>query len=127
MRDGNASVGCEVAPIFERLGLSTSAWIERLVMHEGKRVTLFVPKTARYDVWEPALSDYLPHVGGTAAGDFSSLVVFNHTDLGRGGDFPERFHRVRQLADVIVIDEAHHFRNPGRIGEDGFRKSRYRD
>jgi hypothetical protein len=93
--------------------------IERLVMHEGKRVVLFVPKTARVDVWERALRRYLPHVGGTSAGDFSSLVVLNHTDLGRGGEFPNRFQRIKELADVIVIDEAHHFRNPGRIGDDG--------
>jgi superfamily II DNA/RNA helicase len=100
--------------------------IERLVMHEGKRVALFVPKTARVDVWERALRHYLPHVGGTSAGDFSSLVVFSHTDLGRGGEFPYRFERIKELADVIVIDEAHHFRNPGRAGEDGGRPSRYR-
>src|SRR5437763_9718722 len=42
--------------------------IERLVMHEGKRVALFVPKTARFDVWERALKEYLPHVGGVRAG-----------------------------------------------------------
>ena len=30
--------------------------IERLVMHEGKRVVLFVPKTARADVWERELA-----------------------------------------------------------------------
>ncbi len=105
------------------IGLMT---IERLVMHEGKRVVLFVPKTARADVWERALRDYLPHVGGTGAGDFSSLVIFNHTDLGRGGDFPYRFERVKELADAIVIDEAHHFRNPGRAGEEGGPPSRYR-
>ncbi|HUY33032.1 MAG TPA: helicase-related protein, partial [Pirellulales bacterium] len=100
--------------------------IERLVIHEGKRVALFVPKTARYDVWEPALREYLGHVGGLHGGDFSSLVVFNHTDLGRGGDFPYRFERVRELADAIVIDEAHHFRNTGRVGDDEKRPSRYR-
>jgi superfamily II DNA or RNA helicase len=105
------------------IGLMT---IERLVIHEGKRVVLFVPKTARADVWERALREYLPHVGGTGAGDFSSLVIFNHTDLGRGGDFPHRFERVKELADAIVIDEAHHFRNPGRLGEDGGPPSRYR-
>lgn len=105
------------------IGLMT---IERLVIHEGKRVVLFVPKTARADVWERALREYLPHVGGTGAGDFSSLVIFNHTDLGRGGDFPHRFERVKELADAIVIDEAHHFRNPGRAGEDGGPPSRYR-
>ncbi|MCX6634317.1 MAG: phospholipase D-like domain-containing protein, partial [Acidobacteria bacterium] len=101
--------------------------IERLVMHEGKRVVLFVPKTARVDVWERALSHYLPHIGGTSAGDFSSLVVLNQTDLGRGGDFPDRFRRIKELADVIVIDEAHHFRNPGRVGDEGGRPSRYRE
>ena len=65
---------------------------------------------------KPALRRYLPHVGGTVAGDFSSLCVFSHTDLGRSGEFPERFRRVTEMADVIVIDEAHHFRNPGRKG-----------
>jgi superfamily II DNA or RNA helicase len=100
--------------------------IERLVMHEGKRVALFVPKTAAEDVWKPALRSYLPHVGGVSAGDFSSLVVFNHSDLGRAGDFPYRFDRVREFADAIVIDEAHHFRNPGRLGVNGHRPSRYR-
>jgi len=100
--------------------------IERLVIHEGKRVALFVPKTAREDVWERYLDEYLPHVGGTGGGDFSGLAIFNHTDLGRGGRFPARFERIRDLADVIVIDEAHHFRNPGRTGEDGRRPSRYR-
>ncbi len=100
--------------------------IERLVIHEGKRVVLLVPKTARVDVWERALREYLPHVGGTGAGDFSSLVILNHTDLGRGGDFPDRIQRVKELADAVVIDEAHHFRNPGRTGEEGGRPSRYR-
>ncbi len=87
--------------------------IERLILHEGKRVALFVPKTGRVDVWERAIRDYLPHIGGIRGGDFSSLVVFNHTDLGRGGDFPYRFERIKEMADAIVIDEAHHFRNLG--------------
>ena len=56
--------------------------IERLVIHDGKRVALFVPKTARVDVWERELRKRLGHVGGTGAGVFSGLVVFNHTDLG---------------------------------------------
>ena len=92
--------------------------IERLVLHEGKRVVLFAPKAAREGVWEPHLRDWLPHIGGVGGGgDFSNLAVFNHTDLGRKGDFPERFRRITELADVVVIDEAHHFRNPGRRGD----------
>ena len=99
--------------------------IERLVIHDGKRVALFVPKTARVDVWERELRARLGHVGGTGAGVFSGLVVFNHTDLGLR-KHEDDFQRVKELADVIVIDEAHHFRNPGSTGEDGGVPSRYR-
>jgi len=100
--------------------------IERLVIHEGKRVALFVPKTAKTDVWEPALKRYLKHVGGVGRGVYSSLAVFSHTDLGRSS-LKEELARVRDLADAVVIDEAHHFRNKGRIGTDGKRPSRYRE
>jgi len=102
--------------------------IERLVLHEGKRVVLFAPKAAKEGVWEPHLRDWLPHIGGVGGGaDFSNLAVFSHTDLGRKGDFPERFRRIAELADVVVIDEAHHFRNPGRPGggDDDVAPSRY--
>lgn len=88
--------------------------IERLILHEGKRVVLFAPKATKEGVWEPHLREWLPHIGGGA--DFSNLAVFSHTDLGRKGDFPDRFKRIAELADVVIIDEAHHFRNPGRRG-----------
>ncbi|MEE9265079.1 MAG: helicase-related protein [Vicinamibacteria bacterium] len=102
--------------------------IERLILHEGKRVVLFAPKAAKEAVWEPHLRDWLPHIGGVGGGaDFSNLAVFSHTDLTREGDFPSRFRRVTELADIVVIDEAHHFRNPGRQGEgpDADDRSRY--
>ena len=52
--------------------------------------------------------------------------MFSHTDLGRRGDFPERFQRIAELADEVVIDEAHHFRNRGLANaEDGAIRSRY--
>ena len=89
--------------------------IERLILHEGKRVVLFAPKATKEGVWEPHLRDWLPHIRGGA--DFSNLAVFSHTDLGRKGEFPERFKRIAELADVVIIDEAHHFRNPGRRHE----------
>ena len=99
--------------------------IERLILHEGKRVVLFAPKAAKEGVWEPHLRELLPHIGGGAA-DFSNLAVFSHTDLHRKGDYPERFQRVAELADVVIIDEAHHFRNPGtRGGDNGREPSRY--
>ena len=97
--------------------------IERLVLHEGKRVVLFAPKAAREGVWDPHIRDWLPHIGGTS--DFSNLAVFNHTDLGREGEFPERFRRIADLADVVIVDEAHHFRNTGSRGDDENRQSRY--
>jgi superfamily II DNA or RNA helicase len=103
--------------------------IERLVLHENKRVVLFAPKGAKESVWEPHLRDRLPHIGGIGGGsDFSNLAVFSHTDLDRKGDFPERFARITQLADAVIIDEAHHFRNPGRAGDSvtDDRRSRYR-
>ncbi len=102
--------------------------IERLILHEGKRVVLFAPKGTKEAVWEPHLRDWLPHIGGVGGNaDFSNLAVFSHTDLGRKGDFPERFRRIAELADVVMIDEAHHFRNPGtRVGGDeGTEPSRY--
>ena len=99
--------------------------IERLVLHENKRVALFAPKAAREGVWEPHLHRWLPHIGGMGGGaDFSSLSVFSHTDLGRGGDFPERFRRITDLADAVIIDEAHHFRNRGSRGDDSLPSGR---
>jgi len=102
--------------------------IERLILHEGKRVVLFAPKAAKEAVWEPHLRDWLPHIGGVSGGgDFSNLAVFSHTDLNRKGEFPARFRRITELADVVLIDEAHHFRNPGQQGKgpDDEDRSRY--
>ena len=102
--------------------------IERLILHERKRVVLFAPKATKEGVWEPHLREWLPHIGGVGGNaDFSNLAVFSHTDLGRRGEFPERFRRIAELADVVVIDEAHHFRNSGRRGnaDKGSEPSRY--
>ena len=99
--------------------------IERLLEKERKRVALFVPKAANQPVWEAALKKYLPeHHGGI----FSNLIVLNHTDLLRTGqDYPEKLRRVTEMADAVVIDEAHHFRNRGTTGQGPATKiSRYR-
>jgi superfamily II DNA or RNA helicase len=80
--------------------------IERLLF-ERKRVALFVPKSARTDVWEAKLQRFLPDVRG----HFSNLVIYNHTDLLRGGEYPEWMQEVADKVDAIVVDEAHHFRN----------------
>ena len=38
--------------------------IERLVLHEGKRVVLFAPKAVKESVWVPELKRHLAHIGG---------------------------------------------------------------
>lgn len=97
--------------------------IERMVIREGKRVVLLAPKSAREDVWEPAIEKFLPHLNS----GFVSLIKYNHTDLQRRD---EKVLRDMQLtlrdADVILIDEAHHFRNPGVAGKGETQESRYR-
>jgi len=97
--------------------------IERLVVHEKKRVVLFVPKAAREAVWQSKIRKYIPDV----LGGFMSFRVFNHTDLQRSnGEIIRELEQMRNQADVIIIDEAHHFRNTGVRGvENVERKSRY--
>ncbi len=108
--------------------------LERLIMRDKKRVVLFAPKAVVDSVWTPEIRKHLDHIGGVSGiADYSSLSVFSHTDLTRIGDFPERFKRITELADAVVIDEAHHFRNRGSLGpledEDGWdgtdKRSRY--
>ncbi len=88
--------------------------IERLLF-ERKRIALIVPKAARADVWEAKLRRFLPEVRG----HFSNLVIYNHTDLLRGGEYLELIQEVADKVDAIIIDEAHHFRN---IASDRSRK-----
>ena len=86
--------------------------IERMVQ-ERKRVVVIVPKSTREAVWEACIRRYIPNVRGV----FGSLVVvYNHTDLLRGvsaeRDFIAEFDEIQRHADVIIIDEGHHFRTP---------------
>ncbi len=80
--------------------------IERLLF-ERKNVALIVPKAAREDVWEAKLKQFLPR----ALRQTSNLFIYNHTDLLRGGNFPQYMQEIKEDFDAIVIDEAHHFRN----------------
>ncbi len=82
--------------------------IERLLF-DGKRVALLVPKAARGPVWESKLNRYMPGLAGSRFGN--NFVIYNHTDLLRGGDYPRWIQEVQERADAIIIDEAHHFRN----------------
>lgn len=95
--------------------------IERFVVQEKLRVALFVPKSGRNAVWEKAINRYLPGLGG----EYSGLRIYNHTDLQRES-FGDKFEDVRNRADIVIIDEAHHFRNPGPKGDGVSSRSRYR-
>lgn len=95
--------------------------IERFVRHDQKNVALFVPKSAKEPVWERELSKRLPDVFK----GFSRLKIFSHTDLPRD-KMAEELEQVAAQADIVIIDEAHHFRNTGTRGLEGEgRKSRY--
>ncbi len=88
--------------------------LERLVMYERRNVVLIVPKAARKAVWEASLRMYCPEL---LDGAFSKLQIINHTDITRKEskdvDWPALMQTIREKAEAIVIDEAHHFRNPG--------------
>ena len=95
--------------------------IERFIQYENKNVALFVPKSAKSPVWERELRNRLPDMFK----GFSRLKIFSHTDLMRD-KVQDELEQVKAQADVIIIDEAHHFRNTGTRGEEGAkRKSRY--
>jgi SNF2 family DNA or RNA helicase len=96
--------------------------IERLVYKDAKQVVLFAPKAAREDVWERVLERHLKEFRS----GFVNLVIYNHTDLQRKGKWPREMELTLQHADVVIIDEAHHFRNPGIKGEGIKEPSRYR-
>lgn len=83
--------------------------IEKFI-HERKRVLLIVPKSARVSVWEKRLKQYLPEeYGGAYSGN--QIIIINHTDLHRE-NFAEYLEQIKNKADVILVDEGHHFRTP---------------
>jgi len=85
--------------------------IERLIVREKLNVLLLAPKGAVESVWKPVLNRYLKKLSGR----LSNLVVCAHSDLGLP-KFREDFENFRERVHAIVIDEAHHFRNPGAAG-----------
>ncbi len=101
--------------------------LERMIMRDKKRVVLIVPKSGRLAVWEAHIRKYLPHL----LNGFLPFKIYNHTDLMRGlsaddRDFPAEFDQIKEQADVVIIDEAHNFRNRGLFNlEKGEIRSRY--
>jgi superfamily II DNA or RNA helicase len=83
--------------------------IERLAVYDGKNVLLLTPKSAHDAVWEPEIKDKLTALGGWG----SNFIHMKQTDLTRA-KLAEEWEMAKDKFDVIIIDEAHHFRNRDR-------------
>ena len=93
---------------------------EYYAVKERKNVLILATKTGQDAVWEPELTRLLPDL----TGEFTNVRVMAHTDLSRA-DAAERVRRLAERVDVVIIDEAHNFRNRGSKGEDGGSPSRW--
>lgn len=82
--------------------------IERFVKKERKNVVLIVPAAARVSVWETTIKKYIPEI----LEGFYPFKIINHTDLLLEKN-QNLMDQITQQAEVVVIDEAHHFRNRG--------------
>lgn len=82
------------------------------VLHR-KNVLIMATKTGQDAVWNPELREKLPELFG----QFSNVVVRAHTDLTTQQGVAEIEHLAKR-ADVIIIDEAHNFRNHGKTPSD---------
>lgn len=83
-------------------------------LQKKHKILLIVPKSARKSVWEES------RIAKTVKGQYPVLFednvrILNHTDLGRDGTIsPERWEYYTKYFDVVIIDEAHHFRHAYR-------------
>ncbi len=84
--------------------------LERCI-YEKKQVLLVVPKSTEQSVWLANIDRYLKPYYPRAVRHY--LDVERHTSFGReGGITTEDLDFYRNNAEVIIVDEAHHFRNP---------------
>ena len=80
--------------------------IERFVKKERKNVVLIVPASARVSVWEVTIQKYIPEI----LEGFFPFKIINHTDLLLEKN-QNLMNQITQQAEIVIIDEAHHFRN----------------
>ena len=80
--------------------------IERFVKKERKNVVLIVPASARISVWETTIKKYIPEI----LEGFYPFKMINHTDLLLEKN-QNLMNQIAQQAEIVIIDEAHHFRN----------------
>jgi len=88
--------------------------IERFVKQERRNVVLIVPASARGPVWETAIQRHMPEL----LDGFWPFRIINHTDLIRD-KMGRMMDQIAEHGEVVIVDEAHHFRN--RSGR-GYRK-----
>lgn len=80
-------------------------------LRDNKRVLLITPKSVAESVWNSQVSRQLRSKYGRLLREHYDIKL--HTDLGRqGGISDDDLEYFREHKDVIIIDEAHHFRNP---------------
>ncbi|MGF0256072.1 helicase-related protein [Rhodococcus erythropolis] len=86
---------------------------EYYAVRHRKNVLIMATKTGQDAVWNPELKEKLPDLFG----QFSNVLVRAHTDLTtqKGA---EQIEHLAKRADVIIIDEAHNFRNHGKTPTD---------
>lgn len=80
--------------------------IERFVKKERKNVVLIVPASARVSVWETTIKKFIPEI----LEGFFPFKIINHTDLLLEKN-KNLMDQITEQAEIVVIDEAHHFRN----------------
>lgn len=86
---------------------------EYYAVRRRQNVLIMATKTGQDAVWEPELRRRLPNLFG----EFTNVKVLAHTDLSRA-DAPALVEQLHERVDVVIIDEAHNFRNHGRKGDD---------
>ena len=82
---------------------------EYFAVRHRKNVLIMATKTGQDAVWNPELKERLPELFG----QFANVLVRAHTDLTTQKGADEIEHLAKR-ADVIIIDEAHNFRNHGK-------------
>ncbi len=82
---------------------------EYYAVRHRKNVLIMATKTGQDAVWNPELKEKLPELFG----QFSNVLVRAHTDLTTKSG-AEQIEHLAKRADIIIIDEAHNFRNHGK-------------